>query len=81
MLLVNNAAAPIFENSNTIKHYSSERPVVAALGKSWDSEMDESMFVSKDHRGNRKIKLVYSPKAPTKEVNFKIEFDGGIYEV
>lgn len=37
VLLVSNAAAPIFENSNTIKHYSSDRPVVAALGKSWDS--------------------------------------------
>lgn len=49
---------------------------MAALGKSWDSELDETLFVEKGAH-SRKLRVIYSPKAPPAEATFRININGG----
>ena len=72
VVLINNASAVI--NDKYQKWGSQD--VKAALSQSWDSEMDENIRVSKLDQ-NRKIKMLFSVKAPTQEIGFSIEKDKG----
>lgn len=70
IVLINNAAALINDNKYT------KGEIRAALSTSWDNEMDESILVSKKDQ-NRKMKVLFSVKAPVQEISFVIENNKG----
>ena len=70
VVLINNASAVINDNKYT------KNEVKAALSTSWDNEMDENIqLAKKDH--TRKMKVLFSVKAPVQEISFTIENNKG----